>query len=95
MPNSFKFDSNLLLLAQTHQILVFKMSEMIQNFDFKWISGHLVALTQNCHLNFNQAYCGKWKQVGKESSQLSSKVEKGHEGGGCRSLDRKWIQSVI
>ena len=37
--------------------LVFKISKIIQNFDHKYISGHVLACTQNRHLNYNSTHC--------------------------------------
>ena len=43
MPNGFKFVSNLLLEPKLVRFNFLKISEMIQNFGYKWISGHPVA----------------------------------------------------
>ena len=32
---------------------LFKISKIIQNFDYRYISGHVLLCTQNCHLNPN------------------------------------------
>ena len=29
----------------------------MQNFDQRWILGHVLVCTQNCHLNFNSTHC--------------------------------------
>ena len=37
--------------------LVFEISKIIQNFDYRYISGHVLLCTQNCHLNSNSTHC--------------------------------------
>ena len=44
--------------AHHSQDRVFKISKIIQNFDYKYISGHILPCTQNCHLNSNSTHCG-------------------------------------
>ena len=39
------------------QDLVFEISKIIQNFDHKYISGHVLACAQNRHLNYNSTHC--------------------------------------
>ena len=34
------------------------MSKNIQNFDHRYISGHVLLCIQNCHLNSNSSHCG-------------------------------------
>ena len=36
---------------------VFKISKIIQNFDYKYISEHVLPCTQNCHLKTNSTHC--------------------------------------
>ena len=43
--------------ANHSQDWVFKISKVIQNFDYKYISGHVLPCTQNCHLNSNSTHC--------------------------------------
>ena len=43
--------------ANHNQGRLFKISKIIQNFDQKYISGHVMPCTQNCHLNSNSTHC--------------------------------------
>ena len=43
--------------ANHSQDWVFKISKIIQNFDYKYISEHVLLCTQNCHLKINSTHC--------------------------------------
>ena len=43
--------------ANHSQDRLFKISNIIQNFDYKYILGHVLLCTQNCHLNSNSTHC--------------------------------------
>ena len=43
--------------ANHSQDWVFKISKIIQNFDYKYISEHVLLCTQNCHLKTNSTHC--------------------------------------
>ena len=43
--------------ANHSQDRVFKTSKIIQNNDYKYISGHILPCTQNCHLNSISTHC--------------------------------------
>ena len=45
--------------AYASQDLVLEISKIVQNFDYKHISWHALAWTQNCHLNFNSTHCAE------------------------------------
>ena len=50
--------------ANHSQHLAFKISKIIQNFDYRYISGHVLLCTQNCHLNPNSTHCGGTQLAG-------------------------------
>ena len=43
--------------ANHSQDLVFKIPKIIQKFDQKYISGHVLPCTQNCHHNSDSTHC--------------------------------------
>jgi hypothetical protein len=44
--------------------LVFEISKIIQNFDHKYISGHVLPCTQNRHFNSNSTHCAPLVEIG-------------------------------
>ena len=56
--NNFTFLLFFKAISCHSQDRLFKISNIIQNFDQKYILGHILPCTQNCHLNSNSTNCG-------------------------------------
>ena len=54
------------------QSRVFKISKNIQNFDQKYISGHVVPCKQNCHPNSDSTHCAAAVVAGSRSRNLAT-----------------------